>query len=105
GIQEPVDFDNFWSAQTAKLKEVPLKFTMTEVPSSDPAFVTYDVKIDCAGGMPVSGYLTKPKDAAPKSLKANGTYMGYGVGSAKPYSAPGMMLLCINAHGIENGKD
>jgi len=105
GVPEPADFDAFWKAQIEGLKEVPLKFTMTEAPSADPAYVTYDVKIDCAGGKPVSGYLTKPKDAAPKSLRANGVYMGYGISSAKPYTAPGTMMLCINAHGIENGRD
>jgi len=104
-VPEPGDFDKFWAGQIAALKDVPVKFTMTEVPSTDPAFVTYDVKIDCAGGRPVSGYLTKPKDAAPKSLKANGAYMGYGVSSAKPYQFPGMLMLTINAHGIENGRD
>lgn len=105
GVPEPADFDTFWRAQIERLKEVPLKFTMTEAPSADPAYVTYDVKIDCVGGKPVSGYLTRPKDAAPKSLRANGAYMGYGVSSAKPYTAPGTMMLCINAHGIENGKE
>jgi len=105
GAPEPADFDTFWKTQVERLKEVPMKFTMTEVPSADPAYVTYDVKIDCAGGKPVSGYLTKPRDAAPKSLRANGVYMGYGVSSAKPYTAPGTMMLCINAHGIENGKE
>lgn len=105
GVPEPADFDAFWKAQIERLKEVPLKFTMTEVPSADPAYVTYDVKIDCAGGRPVSGYLTKPKDAAARSLRANGAYMGYGIASAKPYTAPGTMMLCINAHGIENGRE
>ncbi|GAT35452.1 cephalosporin-C deacetylase [Terrimicrobium sacchariphilum] len=105
GAPEPADFDTFWKTQVERLKEVPMKFTMTEVSSADPAYVTYDVKIDCAGGKPVSGYLTKPRDAAPKSLRANGVYMGYGVSSAKPYTAPGTMMLCINAHGIENGKE
>jgi len=105
GIPEPADFDRFWSTQVARLKDVPAKATLTEVPSPDPAFVTYDVKVDCAGGKPVSGYLTKPKDAAPKSLRATAAYMGYGVSSAKPYYAPGTMTLCINAHGIENGRD
>ncbi len=105
GVAEPADFDAFWKDQIERLKEVPLKFTMTEVTSADPAYVTYDVKIDCAGGKPVSGYLTKPRDAAPKSLRANGVYMGYGISSAKPYTAPGTLMLCINAHGIENGRD
>ncbi len=105
GIPEPADFDDFWTKQKARLAEVPLKFTMAEVPSSDPAYVTYDVKIDCAGGKPVSGYFTKPKNAAPKSLKAQAAFMGYGIATAKPYYSPGTMMLSINAHGIENGKD
>lgn len=104
-VPEPADFDQFWEAQIAKLKEVPVKATLTEVASTDPAFVTYDVKIDCPGERPVSGYLTKPRNAAPQSLKANGTYMGYGVSSAKPYTSPGTLMLCINAHGIENGRE
>ena len=104
GIPEPADFDAFWTKQKERLAEVPLKFTMTEVPSDDPAYVTWDVKIDCAGGKPVSGYFTKPEDAPPKSLKAQATFMGYGIASAKPYYSPGMMTLSINAHGIENGK-
>ncbi|MFA4943955.1 MAG: acetylxylan esterase [Lentisphaeria bacterium] len=104
GIPEPADFDDFWTKQRARLAEVPLKFTMVEVPSKDPAYVTCDVKIDCAGGKPVSGYFTKPKGAAPKSLKAHATFMGYGIASARPYYSPGMMMLNINAHGIENGK-
>ncbi|CAN5497594.1 acetylxylan esterase [soil metagenome] len=105
GVPEPADFDDFWTKQKARLAEVPLKFAMTEVPSDDPGYVTYDVKVDCAGGMPVSGYLTKPKDAAAKSLKAYATFMGYGVASAKKYYAPGMLTLNINAHGIENGRE
>lgn len=105
GVPEPADFDSFWAKQKERLAEVPLKFTMTEVPSDNPDYVTYDIKIDCAGGKPVSGYFTKPKNAAPKSLKANATFMGYGVASAKKYYSPGMMMLNINAHGIENGKD
>lgn len=104
-LPEPPDFDEFWAGQIARLKDVPVKATFSEVPSTDPAYRVYDVKIDCAGGKPVSGYLTKPKDAAPQSLRANATYMGYGVGSAKPYQAPGTLTLCINAHGIENGRD
>ncbi|XHR31190.1 MAG: acetylxylan esterase [Chthoniobacteraceae bacterium] len=105
GIPEPTDFDEFWTKQKVRLAEVPLKFTLTEVPSTTPGFVVYDVKIDCAGGKPVSGYFTKPKNAAPKSLKAQIGFMGYGVASASPGYAAGTLTLNINAHGIENSKD
>lgn len=104
-IPEPADFDAFWAAQKAMLAQVPLKFTLTEIPTAKPGFVLYDVKVECVGGKPVSGYLTKPQNAAPKSLRAQVGFMGYGVTSAQPAYADGAMLLNINAHGIENGKD
>lgn len=105
GVPEPPDFDAFWTGQKARLAEVPLKFTLTEVSSPNPAFAVYDVRIDCAGGKAVSGYFTKPKNAAPKSLKAHGTYNGYGVGSAVIRCEKDTLMININAHGIENGKD
>jgi cephalosporin-C deacetylase-like acetyl esterase len=105
GLPEPADFDAFWATQKARLAQVPLKFTLVDVPSKDPNFLTYDVRIDCAGGKPVSGYFTKPKHAAPKSLKAQGGYLGYGVSSPSPGYAQGTMTLNINAHGIENGRE
>ena len=104
-IPEPADFDAFWIKQKARLAEVPLKSTLTEVPSTNPDFVAYDVKIDCAGGKPVSGYFTKPKNAGAKSLKAQIGFMGYGVSSAPIGYSPDTLTLNINAHGIENGKE
>lgn len=104
-IPEPADFDGFWAKQKARLAAVPLKFTLTEAPSTHPDFVVYDVKIDCAGGKPVSGYLTKPKDSAPKTLKAEIQFMGYGVDPAFIQYSPGTLTFVINPHGIENGKD
>jgi len=104
-IPEPTDFDAFWAKQKARLAAVPVKFTKVEVPSTDPHYKVYDVKVDCPGGKPVSGYLTMPNDAAPKSLPAMVGFAGYGVSSAKPYPAYKMISFAINAHGIENGKE
>ena len=105
GLPEPPDFDAFWARQKARLAQVPLKCALVKVPSKNPDFLTYDVRIDCAGGKPVSGYFTKPKNAAPKSLKAQGGYMGYGVNAPSPSYANGTLTLNINAHGIENGRE
>ncbi len=55
---EPADFDAFWKAQRAELDKVPVKATRTEVSvpkQLQGKVVCYDVKVDCAGGMPVSG--------------------------------------------------
>lgn len=105
GVPEPADYDAFWAAQKKRLAEVPLKFTLTEVPSQKPGFQVFDVKVDCAGGKSVSGYFVKPKGATAKSLPAQIGFMGYGVASASPMYIEGKISFNINAHGIENGKD
>jgi len=106
-IPEPEDFDAFWTAQKAKLATVPIKAELEPVKLKSPALVGFDVKVDCAGGMPVSGYFVKPKDAAPKSLPGIVSFHGYGVSGARKQensAAKGMLALDINAHGIVNGK-
>ena len=105
GQPEPADFEAFWARQKAKLAQVPLKADLKDVPARDPAYKVFDVKVDCAGGRPVSGYLARPAVAAPKSLQAQVGFMGYGVASASPDPQPGKLTFNINAHGIENGHD
>ena len=112
GGPEPADFDAFWAAKRAELDKVPVKeLAKVEIPlpgKEAKTIACYDVKIACAGGKPVSGYLCIPRNAKPKSLPAIVTYHGAGVRSAnKPfwYAAYGMIALDVNAHGIENGKD
>ncbi len=103
GVPEPADFDAFWAKQKARLKEVPIKAVLVPVTDGDPKYDVFDVKIDCPGGKPVSGYLTKRKGAAAKSLPARVGFMGYGVTSARKNY--GGITLHINAHGIENGRE
>jgi len=104
-LPEPGDFDAFWAKQKEKLAKVPLKSSLTEIPSGNPKFLVYDVKVDCVGGKPVSGYFAKPKDAAAKSLPAQVNFRGYGVGSAMLYTQAGKLIFSFNTHSIENGKD
>lgn len=104
GVPEPADFDAFWAKQKAKLKDVPIKAALVPVTDGNPKYDIFDVKIDCPGGKPVSGYLTWPKGAAAKSLPAKINFMGYGVTSARQNCGTGI-TLSINAHGIENGRE
>ncbi len=104
GYPEPADFDAFWQTQKGRLTKVPLKASLTEVASKNPNFKVFDVKVDCAGGKPVSGYLSIPKDAKAKSLGGQVSYRGYGVTGADQEFQNGMIVLQINAHGIENGR-
>ncbi|OGV46790.1 MAG: hypothetical protein A2017_14395 [Lentisphaerae bacterium GWF2_44_16] len=106
----PEDFDKFWQERKEELAKVPMKVTMepVEVPADMKGKVEcFDIKIDCAGGMPVSGYFCKPVNAAKGSLPALVSYHGAGVRSSNKhfgYASQGMLALDINAHGIENGK-
>lgn len=105
GYPEPADFDAFWKTQKARLAQSPLRATVKESRSTNPQFTVFDVKVDCAGGKPVSGYLTVPKGAKAKSLAARVSFRGYGVTGANPEYHPGTIALQINAHGIENGRE
>lgn len=105
GYPEPADFDAFWLKQKALLAAVPMKAELKEVTAKKPGFKVYDVKIDCAGGKPVSGYLSIPENAKEKSLGAQLNVHGYGVGGADQQSWSGSIVLDINAHGIENGRE
>lgn len=103
-IPEPEDFDAFWQAQKKKLAQAPLRSDLKPVAVKNAELVGFDVKIDCAGGKPVSAYFVKPKDAAARSLPAFASFHGYGVGGAALREKTGALSLDVNAHGIENGR-
>lgn len=101
-VPEPADFDKFWAKQKAKLKAVPMKYKMVEVKCHNPKFKMYKVSIDCAGPRPVTGYLSMPKDAKPKSLPAIGVFQGYGTYRQGQHGVGARHIcLTINAHGFD----
>lgn len=103
----PDDFDAFWAEKKAKLAEVPMNPKLTPVDSPAEGVECFDVQLDCLGGAPVSGYLTRPVGAKPKSLAAMLFVHGAGVVSARKQpkiAAEGVLALDINAHGIPNGQ-
>lgn len=110
---EKDDFDKFWSAKKEELNKLPLEVKMEPVPVPSAALKgkveCFDIKVNCPGEKPVSGYFARPVNAAKGSLPAIVTYHGAGVynsslGTACNWAAKGMIALDINAHGIENGK-
>ncbi len=112
-VAEPKDFDEFWKKQRDELSKVPVKeLAKVEIPllakyaHFKDKVVCYDVKVDCAGGKPVSGYLCMPRNAKAKSLPAIVNFQGAGVLGAwqQPEWGSKAIALNINAHGIENGK-
>ncbi len=108
-LPAPDDFDEFWALQKKRLAQVPATAEVTPVESPDENIEAFDVQVACLGPTPVSGYLARPKNAAPKSLPAILYVHGAGVrssslGSAVEGAQMGMLALDINAHGIPNGR-
>jgi cephalosporin-C deacetylase len=104
------EINAFWDAKIKMLNALPLKVIKTpkKVPERySNKLECFDIKVNCLGGVPVSGYFIKPAKAKAKSLPAYVSFHGAGWRSAsKPYfvAARGVLTLDVNAHGIDNGK-
>jgi len=107
GVIEPEDFDAFWEKQKSRLAAVPLKYKMSKVNTENKEYDIFAVNIDCAGPMPVTGYLIIPVGAKDNSLNAIVKYMGYGVTKQKipTKSLKECFTFEVNAHGYELGKE
>lgn len=105
--QEPADFNSFWEGQITDLNSVaPVLLDKKEIHTTYSHLGTvYDVKIACLGPRPVSGYLWIPKNAAPKSLSAKISFMGYSKCGADLPEPSDMIQLNLNPHGIDNGRE
>lgn len=104
---EPADFDDFWSKQLKRLKEVPFKDDCELVKMGVfKGVTTYKIKIPCPGPRPVTGYLGIPAGAKEKTLPAHACFIGYGYHiQRRIYFPDDRISLRINAHGQEIGKD
>ena len=109
-VSEPADFDAFWRRQRERLARVPLKVVREryEPEYDEPSFDIFRLTVDCAGPQPMTGYLTVPVGAKPKSCRALVNFQGYGMYVQKPPEIPTdrtCLTLTINAHGYLLGKD
>ncbi|MBQ7188472.1 MAG: acetylxylan esterase [Kiritimatiellae bacterium] len=105
---EPKDFDEFWTAQKAKLAKVSFKNVKREKQESkNPKVEIYAVSIPCAGPRPVTGYITIPVEAKTTPMRARLLVDGYSGNRIQraPKDGPVTIVeLHINAHGYELGK-
>ena len=105
---EPADFDAFWARQKERLAAVPfLENTECKLVRTVEKGKIYALSIPCVGPRPATGYLIVPNDAKEKSLSARIDFCGYGTA---PQSMPSMivdgyLVLKLNAHGQELGRD
>lgn len=129
GFTEPADFQKFWDNAKADLAKIPLKVLerkemkldnsmletapnyfafriVAEMPQPKELvgkFKSWDVKVACVDNVPVSGYLTMPANAKPKSLPVIVSFLGAPGASARQAFADDVIRFDVNPHGFENG--
>ena len=129
GVAEPADFQKFWDDSLAELAKIPVKVLerkemklddemlktapnyfafriVAPMPSPEKLvgkFKSWEVKIACVNDVPVSGYLTMPAGAKPKSLPVIVSFLGAPGGSAHQAFADDVIRFDVNPHGFENG--
>ncbi len=64
GCEEPEDYEVFWQSIEKEVATVPISAERREVPCEDKEVKLYAVRIACAGGRPITGYLTIPVTAS-----------------------------------------
>ena len=101
--EKPCGYDDFWQSCRTELHAVPPqeieKRKLTDDPEH-PNHDIYDMRLACAGGIPVSGILTVPRDGKKHACRA--VFQGYGVKSAWFNFSDDEVIFCVNAHGIPN---
>lgn len=104
-VAEPEDFDEFWQSELEKLEAIEPTATLIEdISESYPGYIVKNMKIDCIG-RPVSVYISIPENAEPASLELLVGFMGYGVGSSGATTREDKIVMTVNAHSIDNGRD
>jgi len=104
----PEDFDAFWDGMKKKLAAVPVEPKLVPVKSSAKDVESFDVTAP-ALGLQISGYMSKPAGAKPKSLPIILTVHGAGVsdsslGGSAGWASRGFIAMDMNAHGLPNGR-
>ena len=105
GLAEPADFLTFWKNGKAALAKVPVKaLERKKITYRNKRINVWDVKVQCLGDKPVSGYLAIPAGAKKKSLPAIVYFHGAGVYSSSVSPDYKAITFNVNAHGIANGQ-
>lgn len=109
-LPEPADFDAFWQECRNELAAVPLRAERVPIEVTGTLrdkVELFDIKVDCAGGKPVSGYLAVPKTApgtAPAVVFFHSAGVRNSVRRHQLAAELNAIVLDYNAHGIENGQ-
>lgn len=119
GFEEPKDLRKYWKQEFKALKKEKMEVKMTPVTLSDRdagKYECWDVELSCPGGVPVRGYLARPKNASEGSLPVvlqscaagvAGSWCRATVRGALDMAGwgSGTLAFFINAHGMYNDRE
>ncbi|MFA9445631.1 acetylxylan esterase [Egicoccus sp. AB-alg6-2] len=102
-VDEPADFDAFWTAQRAEADRHDLAASFTPVDAGLTTVEVFDVTFAGHGGAPIRGWFLLPRDRR-GPLPAVVEYVGYGGGRGLPHerlfwSAAGFAHLVMDTRG------
>ncbi|GAA4416106.1 acetylxylan esterase [Georgenia halophila] len=102
-IDEPADFDSFWSSTLDEARAVDIDVRLERVETGLELVETYDVTFAGFGGHPVRGWLTRPAGRT-GPLPAVVQFVGYGGGRGLPvehvvWAAAGYVHLLMDTRG------
>ena len=109
----PKDFEAFWATERKRLQDLPMDAKLTPLPNAPNAdkVDSFAFSINCLGRLPVTGYLSIPKGAAPKSSPILADYLSMVTTDASP-NVPAQAALQYHAiaiyvswHGFETGHE
>ena len=109
----PADFEAFWATERKRLQELPMDVKLKPLPNAPNAdkVDSFAFSINCLGRLPVTGYLSIPKQAAPKSAPILADYLSMVTTDASP-NVPAQAALQYHAiaiyvtwHGLETGHE
>lgn len=113
-VKPPTDLDAFWRRRKENLKRVPIKDVESVRIGGNDKVELFVVKCPCAGGMPVTGFLTVPAAAASgRKFPAHLSFHGYGASWARgAWDKPDLgkaradrLNFAVSAHGFDLMKD
>ena len=107
----PADFSRFWRQGTAELARIPIDSRLKQVPQEEVAGARrYLVSLANIEGSRMFGWLTVPEGkgsfpAVVYVMGAPGGIREYRTDPRSAYAEAGMIVLAVNIHGIELGRE
>lgn len=103
-VDEPADFDDFWSSTLAEARGHDLSLQVTPVDTGLTLVDVFDVTFAGFGGHPIKAWLVRPAGSSGQALPAVVEYIGYGGGRGLPFekltwAAAGYAHLVMDTRG------